>query len=347
MSRSFFYSLFFLSALYAGYSAPWRAPAASAAGESTSVFSLESVAAPVTRMLRSIVRFPGGAPETPASEEEAPALNAAPGGAGAGTAIKRAATKDLDLPKWIEEFLTSDEWADKDETEIRAAIAAAVRRAGFAGSGAASLGAKKGEDAPRGAAPGPFSYRVRAFYPGTGAYGQPIAASGVVTDALLSKVVGPPDYSGWSQEDQSDRVLSLGANGILILEVEGGFITDGEGPDFAIFENPFVVAGTGSQVFAETARVSVAEEDREDAYRTLPCDSANAPFTGCAGVKPVVYHPDLPLDQVGGDLFDLKAVNLPRAKFIRIQDTGDQASLFPGKEGFDLDAIALLRTEAP
>jgi len=122
-------------------------------------------------------------------------------------------------------------------------------------------------------------------------------------------------------------------------------IVDGNGADFVVFENPFVIKGTdGKAVYAETAVVSVAEVDRPDAYQQFLCDSTNPPYVGCAGVVPVRYAGNRPLSQSGGDQFDLAVLGLSRIKYIRIEDTGDNQSFLTGTEGFDLDAIGLIHT---
>jgi hypothetical protein len=50
-------------------------------------------------------------------------------------------------------------------------------------------------------------------------------------------------------------------------------------------------------------------------------------YTGCAGINPVLSHPDNEIDATdsnvaGGDAFDLAQIGVKRARFVRITDTG-------------------------
>jgi hypothetical protein len=192
--------------------------------------------------------------------------------------------------------------------------------------------------------PGPYSYRVWSFQPGTTKSGALIREVPNMLANLHSRIVGPPDYSLDSKTPNYDNLLSLGNNGAITFEVDG-YLIDGPGPDFSVFENPFVVHGTnGTQVYAETAIVSVAIVDEPSQYRVFSCQHTVAPYTGCAGVIPVRYVSGMPLDSIGGDQFDLSTVGLARARYIRIQDTGDNESFLEGTEGLDLDGLALLHT---
>jgi hypothetical protein len=177
------------------------------------------------------------------------------------------------------------------------------------------------------------------------ANGKPIWPSPVDLSALVPVVTGPPDYSLETSAAAKGRLLSLGNGGVIVLEVIGGYVVDGDGPDLVIFENPFVYNGpNGTQVYVETARVSVAEFDDPSMYRSFPCDPSKPPYSGCAGVGPVRYAPQIPLTEDGGDLFDLATIGLQRIRYIRIEDTGDNPSFSLGTEGFDLDAIGLIHT---
>jgi hypothetical protein len=190
----------------------------------------------------------------------------------------------------------------------------------------------------------PGSFRIVAFTPGLTGTGKPIRNS--VELAELQPVVGfPPDYSLDTATPQKSRLLSLGNGGILTLEVVGGYLADGEGADLVVFENPFIVKGTnGREVYAETAVVSVSPDNSPDSYREFPCHEEQSPYRGCAGVVPVRYAAGLPLDSVGGDLFDLGVLGVSAIRYIRIRDTGDNRSYLEGTEGFDLDGVALLHT---
>jgi len=189
----------------------------------------------------------------------------------------------------------------------------------------------------------PFAYRVYRFLPGLTGRGEPIQQVPSDLLTLHPMVVGPPDYSLETSAPDLSKLLPIGHNGAICFEVIDGYIVDQSGADFAIFENPFVFHGPdGSEVYAETAVVSVAEIDDPAEYRLFPCDSTNPPYTGCAGVIPVRYSSNVPLDQVGGDLYDLSDVGLPRAKYVCIEDTGDNVSFAEGTEGFDLDSMAII-----
>jgi hypothetical protein len=158
-------------------------------------------------------------------------------------------------------------------------------------------------------------------------------------------VLGPPGgvVSGGGSLD----VVSLGAAGSIVLGFGDKAISDGFGPDFVVFENPFWPGGDASQVYAELGEVSVSEDG--DTWQTFACDTTGdgqGHFAGCAGFTPTQkYDPAtlVPLDpaQTGGDAFDLAELGVTRARFVRIHDletleaTGTSA-------GFDLDAIGIV-----
>lgn len=142
-------------------------------------------------------------------------------------------------------------------------------------------------------------------------------------------------------------VASLGCGGSITLYFEDPVIVDGPGPDLIVFENPFAVE------FPEPGQVSVSEDAQT--WHTFDCDPVA--LEGCAGLTPTGDAPDYTDSaQAGGDAFDLAALGLARARYVRIDDlsadywasVGDdycdpgQA----GKGGFDLDAIAAVHVEA-
>ncbi len=182
----------------------------------------------------------------------------------------------------------------------------------------------------------PYATEVVDFEPGVGAgYGQ---------SKLPNVVLGPPSGSG--TDHGSLDVLSLGKGGSIVLGFGRFAISDVPGPDLVVFENPFWPGGDPRQVYAEPGEVSVSEDG--ETWRTFPCDAAGdgeGHFAGCAGVTPtLVYDPavTLPLDPVvtGGDVFDLSAVGLVTANFVRIRDVsafGDAPMA-----GFDLDAVGIV-----
>jgi len=71
------------------------------------------------------------------------------------------------------------------------------------------------------------------------------------------------------------------------------------------------------------------------------------PYPGCAGVKPVLANVDTntlpPNDpgRAGGDAFDLAALSMKRARYLRIKDSGLITTGTPSR-GFDLDAVVLV-----
>jgi hypothetical protein len=181
----------------------------------------------------------------------------------------------------------------------------------------------------------PYAARVVAFEPGEGAgFGQ---------SGLPDIVLGPPDGKG--NEAGSLDVLSLGKGGSIVLGFEGLAITDGDGSDLVVFENPFWPGGDASAVYAEPGEVSVSEDG--ETWLTFACDhegDGEGNFAGCAGVTPTLeYDAALggPLDPLvtGGDAFDLADLGVVSANFVRIRDVselGDAPSA-----GFDLDAVGI------
>jgi hypothetical protein len=201
----------------------------------------------------------------------------------------------------------------------------------------------------------PFADRVVAYQIGVG--------GGAGQDKMPGIVLGPPHGGGAFQG--STDTLSLGLGGWIVLEFTDGLITDGPGPDFTVFENPFLLQGTVTESpFAEPGTVSVSADGVT--WRTFPCHVDAPPYyPGCAGVYPVFANVDnptapsplvpcttpiqalvgVPIDTFappacsGGDSFDLTTVGLATARFVRI----DASQLQPGgggTAGFDLDAVA-------
>src|SRR5207249_3673931 len=71
-------------------------------------------------------------------------------------------------------------------------------------------------------------------------------------------------------------------------------VVDGPGPDFTVFENPFLVRGTTTGVpYAEPGTVSVSADGVH--WAAFPC-ALDAPpyYPGCAGVYPVFANVDDP-----------------------------------------------------
>ena len=147
-------------------------------------------------------------------------------------------------------------------------------------------------------------------------------------------VLGPP--RGRGTDAGSLDVVSLGLGGEIVLEMSDPGIVDGAGPDLLVFENPFVG-------FIEPGEVSVSPDGVT--WWTFPC-SREAPYTGCAGLNPVLANPTQnsidPTDpeSAGGDAFDLADLGVAEVRFVRITDIG-QGSYAGNTGGFDLDALAV------
>jgi hypothetical protein len=136
-------------------------------------------------------------------------------------------------------------------------------------------------------------------------------------------------------------VTSLGEGGFVVVEFENNVITDGEGPDFIVFENPFVPQGADeSTVFAEIGSVAVSQDG--DEWFDFPCTADEYPFGDCAGWRAVLANADdnelSPFDPeaAGGDAFDLSDVGLEWARYVRVEDREDVEGTF------DLDAVAIV-----
>jgi hypothetical protein len=195
-----------------------------------------------------------------------------------------------------------------------------------------------------------------------------IGEGGGAREAELPGVVlGPPHGGGPFQG--STHTLSLGLNGSIVLAFTDNVIVDGPGADFTVFENAFLVDGDPVGVpYAEPGTVAVSGDGIS--WVTFPCDVEGAPLhAGCAGVYPVFANTNdpeapspllpsttplaalvgVPRDEFvvpagsGGDSFDLAAVGLFAARFVRI-DGGPRDTRLGGLSGFDLDAVAAVHS---
>lgn len=199
----------------------------------------------------------------------------------------------------------------------------------FDGGADAGAVADAGVDAGVDAGAGPFANRVVSFDAGAGAgFGQ---------SGFPQIVLGPPEGGGAGLG--SFDVLSLGFEGQIILSFDGLQLVDGPGVDLLVFENAFFG-------FPETGIVAVSDDGLF--WHEWPCaaDDADAGYPGCAGVHPVFsstasgISPTDPT-RAGGDGFDLAALGISRARFVRIRDSGKNRYVSPSG-GFDLDAISLV-----
>ncbi len=188
-----------------------------------------------------------------------------------------------------------------------------------------------------------------------------------------SWVLGPPVDTGVFQG--SLDVLSLGLDGTIEVEFTDNVIVDGAGPDFTVFENPFLEIGIDlftDPPFSEPGEVSVSQDGVT--WFAFPCalDPGLGPyFPGCAGVYPSISdandpatpHASIPtstpieelVDQdffafpmpegSGGDSFDLADVGLAWARFVRIQSADFNTGVTgPNNAGFDLDAVSAVNS---
>jgi hypothetical protein len=168
--------------------------------------------------------------------------------------------------------------------------------------------------------------------------------AGFGQDLLPGVVLGPPQGGGESH--QGLDVLSLGKGGTITLEMGLG-IANGPGADFIVFENAFLAEGS-EQIFSEPAEVSVSEDGVE--FVPFVCAAENEAPNGCAGNAPVYANPKNDLDptnpeEAGGDAFDLDAIGMERARFIRLRDRSLGQPIAPSA-GFDLDAVAVVHGES-
>jgi len=178
-----------------------------------------------------------------------------------------------------------------------------------------------------------FADCVDAFAPAPGI--------GFGHDALPDIVLGAPvvPASGSGSTD----VASLGCDGRITLAFDPPGIVDGAGDDLVVFENAFA---TGEQSFAEPAQVLVSDDGVHWlAFGCSPRGDGSWPPFGCAGVTPARAGDARDPAQSGGDAYDLAAVGLDHARWIRLvdrtRDHYDEERWCEGDAaGFDLDAVA-------
>ncbi len=184
-----------------------------------------------------------------------------------------------------------------------------------------------------------FASEVVFFDPGEGAgFGQ---------DALPDVVLGAPQSPG-SGAGSLD-VLALGDGGEVVVGFGAVTIVDREGPDFVVFENPFLVNADATHPFAEPGEVSVSADGEE--WTSFPCDpvgDGDGSYPGCAGwrtVEPFDVDDVETLDPslVGGDPFDLADIGVARARYVRIVDVSGAG--WAPSVGFDLDALGVIHGE--
>jgi hypothetical protein len=188
-----------------------------------------------------------------------------------------------------------------------------------------------------------FVTKVVSFTPGD--------CAGFGAPGLPDVVLGPPVGGGTDQGGLD--VVSLGNAGTIVLSFEPNAIVDGPGTDFIVFENPFLVSGKAESVTAERGEVSVSDDGVT--WTPFTCTATTYPYGTCAGWHPVFSTPDngiSPVDpSAGGDPFDLAAIGVTRARYVKIVDVaGITCPPNPNKvntNGFDLDAIAIVNAATP
>lgn len=164
-------------------------------------------------------------------------------------------------------------------------------------------------------------------------------------------ILGPPVGAG--KQSGGLDVVSLGIGGEIVVSFEPNAIVDGPGADFIVFENAFF-AGSGTEPYADLAEISVSEDGTT--WTDFPCTpGASAPYGACAGWHPVYSAPGngiSPIDpeKAGGDAYDLSAIGIAQARFVRIRDKATakcEGQPKPNNLGFDLDAIAIVHAATP
>jgi len=210
----------------------------------------------------------------------------------------------------------------------------------------------------------PYADGVEAFVPG--------ANGGFNAGALPDVVLGSPVGSGLFVGGLD--VVSLGRSGRIDLRFDDNVIVDGPGVDFTVFENAFLEIGAGNLTtvpFAEPGRVSVSQDGIE--WFAFPCalsPGAGPYWPGCAGVYPVLSNGTLAMPHAsipssdpiaslvgqsvftiqapagsGGDSYDLAAVGLAWARYVRIEAADfDTNVVGSGNSGFDIDAVAAVNS---
>ncbi|MBN2090102.1 T9SS type A sorting domain-containing protein [candidate division KSB1 bacterium] len=183
----------------------------------------------------------------------------------------------------------------------------------------------------------PYADAVVSFNPGAGAgFGQ-----NYFPDNVLGAPDPDPNISEYNPSSKPQELLSLGHGGEIVLEFTDNYIKDGEGVDFTVFENVFLVFGT-NEPFIEAAHVSVSMDGEN--WVTFPGDTAT--WEGFAGVTPTRDNQN-PTDPnvSGGDSFDLADVGLPYARFVKLTDIGDLKQEGDWNDFFDLDAVVAVNSE--
>ena len=156
--------------------------------------------------------------------------------------------------------------------------------------------------------------------------------AGFGQDYYPENILGPPDPEATASVPacSEEELLTLGENGIVVLEFTDNIIIDGEGADFTVFENVMLYIGG---YFRECAFVE-ASQNGED-WIMFPWNGDT--YEGLAGVWPTTGEDPTDPQVSGGDQFDLAVIGFSWIKFVRLTDCGE--SVIDGGL-FDLDAVA-------
>lgn len=157
------------------------------------------------------------------------------------------------------------------------------------------------------------------------------AGAGYGQSYYPENILGPPDPNATPSSPSfgESNLLTLGSGGWVVLEFTDNSITNGNGPDFTVFEN---VMQTGSGYFQECAFVDVSQNGQY--WIRFPWDETT--LEGLAGVMPTTGNDPTDPSVSGGDQFDLQDIDLDWVRFVRLTDCGETVS-----DGglFDLDAV--------
>jgi len=175
---------------------------------------------------------------------------------------------------------------------------------------------------------GPFEYSVSQFMPGTDELGNPMVSS-LSLQQLTSLISGLPtwvrndiDQTAQLEAHASKHMVPLGYRGKLIITLPQGVITNGKGPDLAVFMAPLEHRYSSS-----TRRASVYAADMSEGvthYCRLGQAGQDASLAGQA------------LDSAGGDRFDLDVCGLQRATHVMIEDISEKGSDISNQEEMPL-----------
>ena len=170
--------------------------------------------------------------------------------------------------------------------------------------------------------------------------------AGFGSNFFPNNVLGPPDQdpnlTKYSASNKPQEILSLGNGGEIILEFTDNYIFNGDGVDFTVFENVFLIYGT-NEPFIEAGIVSVSADGIN--FVTFPYDTST--WAGFAGVTPTLDNRNYSNPDVsGGDSFDLSDVGLDYARFVKITDIGDLKKEGAWNADFDLDAVIAVNSKS-